>query len=518
MDKTNAAIGLGLLAQIGPAAITNAVKTQQVQSDVSFSDTLIKSSQAKEPEAKIQEVKPSETKISEDKPSETAKADTEKNDNSVEKQNSDTKVSEVSDSEKTDTEGTKEVNAEVKSDSAEENRSDALKEKVSEAIDVIKEKIMSEFNVSEEDIEEAMEVLMLSVTDLLNGADLRDVLMQLTETTDSIELLTNVELYDSVKEVSVLAESLLGQIGKELSLTKDEVKEIISDDSFELDVKSLEEMIPVENENTGVTENEDEIVADNNITEITKAVEVTGTGTAGKSETVRDTKETANEEKPLEVTVNVENEEGTKKVETVKTETSSQNDNSKENKNSMNHENSNHAPVISQPVQQTVTTVGDIVETVTSYTDAENVLRQVTNHVKVNITADSTEMEMQLHPASLGTVNMQIASQNGEITARFTVQNELVKSILESQMISLQETLIEQGTKVNAIEITVANYNLDSGKGDSYSEERQKNEDRTSKRRGINLKELESFDELSDEERLTAEMMNMSGSSVNYKA
>ena len=112
---------------------------------------------------------------------------------------------------------------------------------------------------------------------------------------------------------------------------------------------------------------------------------------------------------------------------------------------------------------------------------------------------------------------MQINSQNGQITAHLTVQNELVKSVLETQMIKLQETFDEQGTKVSAIEVTVAEYSLNSQSDNNYSEERN-GRNYGSKKKGINLNEIGSLDELDEEEQLEAKVMEMNGSSVNYTA
>ena len=164
-------------------------------------------------------------------------------------------------------------------------------------------------------------------------------------------------------------------------------------------------------------------------------------------------------------------------------------------------------------------TVADVVESVESYSNAantENIMRQVTEFVKVNITANSTSMELELHPASLGTVNMQVVSQNGQVTAQFTVQNEAVKAVLESQLLTLQESLNEAGTKVSAIEVTVANYNLDKGTEGNTPENNKDNGQKGSKRRNIDLSSLDSFDDFDDEEMMEAKVMEMNGNTVSY--
>ena len=70
-------------------------------------------------------------------------------------------------------------------------------------------------------------------------------------------------------------------------------------------------------------------------------------------------------------------------------------------------------------------------------------MRQIMDYMKVSVKADSSELEMQLHPQSLGTLHIQMASRNGVVTANFIAQNETVKAALESQMVQLKENFAE---------------------------------------------------------------------------
>jgi flagellar hook-length control protein FliK len=160
------------------------------------------------------------------------------------------------------------------------------------------------------------------------------------------------------------------------------------------------------------------------------------------------------------------------------------------------------------------------------YVDARSIMDQVTDQIKVNISEETTEMEIRLHPASLGTVNLQIASNGGVVTANILVQNEAVKSVIESQLVQLLETFEEQGQKVEAIEVAVAGYDLDRSLnqnnergGEGGQERRNEGIGRTTRRR-LNLNELtqEDLEELTEEEQLAAEMMEANGTSVDYKA
>ena len=494
MEKTTGAVNLfNQTAGTGLNNLSNIGKSEQSTKEISFADTFMKTN---------------EVNLNKDVTSDVSKTKTVVATNAGSNKN--IKTAEASGQE---------------TESLDEEKIKDLAEEISEITNQIVDKIKSEFEVTDEEIEEAMEVLGLTIADLTKPAELRNLLMELTGTSDSIELLTNVELYDSVKEVTDFASNLFTEVAKDFSLSTEQLTEMINTESFE---EALNEV------DVSVTSNEAETEAD---AEVVSEVTVDKTTDAALAFENSD-KANANETKPVESNNSNESEEvpiDTEKKAPDKIEkpesfaqSNLMNDEAmnvrSENRKNFNFDNSNNEDLslgqTGTVTNQTVNTVGDIVETVTSYTtgaDTDNIMRQVTDYVKVHISEDVTKMEIELHPASLGTVNMQINSQNGQITAHLTVQNELVKSVLETQMIKLQETFDEQGTKVSAIEVTVAEYSLNSQSDNNYSEERN-GRNYGSKKKGINLNEIGSLDELDEEEQLEAKVMEMNGSSVNYTA
>ena len=494
MEKTTGAVNLfNQTASTGLNNLSNIGKSEQSTKEISFADTFMKTN---------------EVNLNKDVTSDVSKTKTVVATNAGSNKN--IKTAEASGQE---------------TESLDEEKIKDLAEEISEITNQIVDKIKSEFEVTDEEIEEAMEVLGLTIADLTKPAELRNLLMELTGTSDSIELLTNVELYDSVKEVTDFASNLFTEVAKDFSLSTEQLTEMINTESFE---EALNEV------DVSVTSNEAETEAD---AEVVSEVTVDKTTDAALAFENSD-KANANETKPVESNNSNESEEvpidtekkAPDKIEKPEsfTQSSLMNDEAmnerSENRKNFNFDSSKNQEFTFNQTQavtnQTVNTVGDIVETVTSYTtgaDTDNIMRQVTDYVKVHISDDVTKMEIELHPASLGTVNMQINSQNGQITAHLTVQNELVKSVLETQMIKLQETFDEQGTKVSAIEVTVAEYSLNSQSDNNYSEERN-GRNYGSKKKGINLNEIGSLDELDEEEQLEAKVMEMNGSSVNYTA
>ena len=141
--------------------------------------------------------------------------------------------------------------------------------------------------------------------------------------------------------------------------------------------------------------------------------------------------------------------------------------------------------------------------------------------MKIQLKPGMEQIEMQLHPESLGTVHIQLTSKGGEVTAQFQVQNEAVKAAIESQITTLQESLREQGVKVEAVQVSVESHGFESNLW--QGQKREENADTSSENsrrllRRINLNELGgAFDEeASEEEVLAAKVMEMNGNTVDY--
>ena len=145
------------------------------------------------------------------------------------------------------------------------------------------------------------------------------------------------------------------------------------------------------------------------------------------------------------------------------------------------------------------------------------IMDQILDYMKLSLNADTTSLEMQLHPASLGTLQVQIASKGGVVTANFIAQNEAVKAALESQMIQLREQFEEQGVKVEAIEVTVQTHefeqNLEQGRGRS-----QQGTERRSRGRKLRLDGVMAADAAEAGEAAEADRITAGESTVSYSA
>ena len=83
--------------------------------------------------------------------------------------------------------------------------------------------------------------------------------------------------------------------------------------------------------------------------------------------------------------------------------------------------------------------------------------------------------------------------------------------------VQLKESFEEQGVKIEAIEVTVQTHeferNLEQGRGRNQQEP-----ERRGRARRINLGDPLSMETMAEEDELTAEMMAMEGSTVDYMA
>lgn len=152
--------------------------------------------------------------------------------------------------------------------------------------------------------------------------------------------------------------------------------------------------------------------------------------------------------------------------------------------------------------------------------DTMNIMRQIMDYMKIQVKPDMSDLQMQLHPANLGTLQVHVASKSGAVTAQFITQNETVKAALESQMIQLKESFAEQGLKVDAIEVTVQTHlfeeNLEQGRGGQHDEPERRSRSRRIQLEGVfSMEDMSAMDE---EEQLAAQMMAANGNTVDYTA
>lgn len=348
----------------------------------------------------------------------------------------------------------------------------------------VKEAIINEFDISEEELNAVMETMNISVPDLLNTDVLKELLLQIGGKEDAVTLLTDENLYQKMMNMIDLVSDFTETLQSELDLSDEEFNQIVEAMKQSGETQQKTEITPEREQDRKAPVIEVEInrSEESRVSEGVNAIAETGTRRNG-SEQLMSQNRSGNEEEAGQTA---------------------------------------QQPQVTQSVE--THQIGEVVETVrhfSSYVNGEEIVNQVKDFIKVNISPETTSMELQLHPASLGTVYMNIRSQNGIVTAQLLVQSEAVRESLEAQMLVLKETMEEQGTRVEAVEVAVASYDLDRGPfQDRDDRQERQNADRGRKRINLNLNDTEADDlaNLNEEDQLARHVMEMNGTSVDFSA
>lgn len=378
-------------------------------------------------------------------------------------------------------------------------------ETVEKAAEELVGEIADVMDIPLEKVEEAMEVLGLTAVDLFDPANLKQLLLNLADNTDELALVTDETLYGNLQELFQAVNETLGALQEELGLSAEELEALMAQ------MSAAEKSVEAEEPVLTIPGTEEPEVSVEGMKDYAVSVQKDG-GT-------------------VQIKVTVDDASGEKHVSEQVTDTGKPETTPVLKKESADtgHQGEEHAAGNNAGSAFLQNLTGRMEEVEASaerpvYTqpEANQIMDQIVEYMKFNIKPETQEMEMQLHPASLGTVHVQIAAKDGAITAQFAAQNETVKAVLETQMIQLKEQFEEQGIKVEAVEVTVANhaYGEQFGGERDAADQNGENAKKGARRINLNLDEIEEegMEELDDSERIAVEMMQANGNTVDYTA
>ncbi len=350
---------------------------------------------------------------------------------------------------------------------------DAIADLIKNVVEIVSEVM----EIDKKDVETVIKELELSADALLNKNGLSELMKQLTGKENVLELLTNSELSDMFKNIVEQVDDMTKLFMETNSINKDQLIEMVS----EIDVKAI---LPEEK-----VENVDNIEVQNEIEpEVEAEYQVKDEQTD-----VKQTVEVSDAEVKVDITKN----------------TNEANQTSNNQGNDMTQNNQTLAQSFTERLV-------NVVEEMNLDMDIEpqQVIRQIVDEVRASVNENVRSLEMQLNPESLGKLNIQLVSKNGEVTANIIAQTEAAKEVIETQITMLKENLLEQGVKVEAVEVTVANRGFDE---DFDNQERDKGEQKPKKH--ISQKELDEINGVqSVQDVLEEEMMKQNGNTVSIKA
>ena len=365
--------------------------------------------------------------------------------------------------------------------------------------------VAEDLNVSEEDLIAAMENLGMVWTDLLNQQNLADVAIELNVSADSTELLLNSDFQNALMDVNQILTDAAVNLGMDVNEFTDIVAQMTL---VEPDEAAALNELAGEALNSTVQTTEEAETADNNAA--VKADVVTEAD-AGQ------TKDNAY----------VVNENAVKSVDDDMDAAGSSQDftrNSDSDGKQADTEG-NNGILFAQDTDANVMAELNADDVKADYrpytsTDTTELINQIVDNIRLNVSQDTTSIEMQLNPENLGRVYVHLSAKEGTVNAQFTATNEVVKEALEAQIVTLKENLNQAGVKVDAVEITVSSHEFERNLEQDQSREEQEGEYQEAaakqRRRNINMS---SMDELAgvmtEEESLVAQMMRDNGNSVD---
>jgi flagellar hook-length control protein FliK len=87
----------------------------------------------------------------------------------------------------------------------------------------------------------------------------------------------------------------------------------------------------------------------------------------------------------------------------------------------------------------------------------ETVMNQITERLQTAVRSGLTEIRLQLRPESLGEVKLQIRVEGDVVFARIHVESQQVKQIVETNLQSLKESLMQQHLSCGSLDVSVGN-------------------------------------------------------------
>lgn len=375
---------------------------------------------------------------------------------------------------------------------------------VEDAVADIMQEVEETLDVSEEELLEAMQQLGLQPFDLLNPDNMATIMAELTGEDSTISLVMDEDMYatlqDLMQMVDERTQELLSSAGlsdEELEAVLDQLKLLIEQQiSTEGDELDGAQILPFEQPDAfaGAEEMVDDgpvIVKENANAQDSQNVEISQETT----EVITESADAENKEESLF-------------------------QQQQENMQSFQNMSDDIAELTQENTLQSSETP-----------NTESILRQLADYVKIQNGKELTEMELQLHPASLGNVKVMLSTKGGVVTAQLTTENEVVKNAIESQVSQLKLNLEEQGVKVEAIEVSVASHQMERNLEQNAGE--QQNQEHTEEMNGIhrirktsiNLNSYEDEEELIDDigepddaTKIAMEMMAIGGNRMDLLA
>lgn len=353
----------------------------------------------------------------------------------------------------------------------------AVAEVYSQIINVIADAL----NANPDEIKGIINELDINLNALSDNQNVIKIVSKYLGINNPVNVLTNDEAINAVKEINQSISEIINELKDEFAITDDGLKDLLSKIDTVRDTENIEDII---NDETGNVDASDDIIK-------------------------------VSDENNNKINIDSENDNIVPEKTTVKNEENANAGNNKEFNNDRESKselylNENGMESIASNLKNTITD-----NILTEDGIADKIIKQITDDIRLYAKADTTSLEIQLEPETLGKVGVTVTSKAGTITAQLVVQNEVAKEAIESQMATLKESFASQDIKVDAVEVTIASkefeQNLDKGAGNSSEQNENK------RRKHISTEELAEINgTATDKETSIDNVLKEMGTTVNY--
>ena len=397
---------------------------------------------------------------------------------------------------------------------------DTTNKSLAQVQDDIKEIVQDATGMDDNMLQSMLDSMGIMLTDLLNPSTLQDFVLQVNGASESMDLVMNESLMNSYTALlQDLADYMSGN-GDQIAAALEQLSQPTSVENFGI---SMDEVLdPAQTEQT-VTEDipvqtQD---AESVVVNTAKNAQITTQDSNANDDAIADDGKT--EVKSVSI---VSEQQNTSFDDSDTTEDNSTQEELQKLFTSDAQQETTFVQqddtAVSQPyavVQGNVSQIYDA-NAVNSHQMQQmvHIVHQVSEQMQQSVTQNTTALEMQLNPESLGKVLLNLVSKEGMMTATFHVQTEEARQALESQMYTLKENLEAKEIKVESVEVHVSDFSFEQS---TEAEAQRQNDMQNGSQRKFryNVADEEEDDGIIDEkEALRKEVMRNNGSSIDYTA
>lgn len=414
-------------------------------------------------------------------------------------------------------------NLEQATDEMDESAEKLTTDEITKALEQIIAQLKEMLGITDDELLSGMEELGLQPFDLLNVNNMAQLVASVAGEDSTIGLVANEELYTALQDIKEMVGTQVDNLLENTGLTSQELEAVL---------QKLQELLQQSLENQL---QDAQILPEEALENLAESLteDTTQKQVAEGPVIIQEDNTTTKDQDTKQYDQLPENQQ----EDLTKIDTKSQaQDAGKEPKDSENGKDAKNFGQnnMTQNFQNQLNGLSDsaAAEGVAKFTSesTESIMRQLADMVKIIKNENLTEMELQLHPASLGTVNVSLTTKGGMVTAEFTTQNEAVKAAIEAQASQLRANLEEQGVKIEAIEVSVESHQMERDLDKNGQEQqRQAQEQETGRIQGmrrnrsnINLRAFMNGEELEDEmqgaddaTRIAMEIMAANGNTMD---